>query len=154
MVDFMDEADQRKLLDYASHGGCLLFGPGVPYLDSNLQPLSILGEALREPGEIAYGEGHIGWIAAERIPTTLTAHLPSPTVRWDAPDVEVVEQVGKKCRLVFVANPTEREQHVTISFASPRRLTPVWGDAAEAMHAAHLTLNLAPYTIHIWEERA
>lgn len=153
-VDFMDEADQRKLLDYASHGGHLVIGPGMPYLDSNLQPLSVLGETLHEPGESAYGEGCITWVVAEHIATALAAHVPPPALHWDAPDVEVIEQVGEKRHLVYVANPTGRDQHVTITFESPRQLTPVWSDATEAIHAAHLTLDLAPYTIHIWEECA
>lgn len=151
LVDFMDEADQRKLLDYVSHGGHLIVGPGMPYLDSNLHPLSVLGQALQEPGEVSYGSGRISWITAERIAATLAEHVPASTVQWDASAVEVVEQISQTARLLFVANPTPSDQHVTITFEESRRLTRVWGDAAEAAHATHLTLDLAPYTIQIWE---
>lgn len=150
-VDFMDAGDQRKLLDYAAGGGCLVIGPGVPYLDRALHPCSVLGEVAREPGEVAYGSGRIIWVAADEQMAELAPHLPAPTIRWDAPDIEVVEQVGETQRLVYAANPKDQAQQVTLSFEAPRRLTPVWADGAQAAHGRQLTLDLAPYTIQIWE---
>ncbi len=150
-VDFMDADDQRRLLDYVAQGGCLIIGPGVPYLDSNLRPCSILSDIVRGPGKAAFGCGHIIWTPADALAATLAAHLPAPTVRWDAPAVDVVEQVGEGQRLLFVANPTEQGQQVTITFDAPRLLVPVWGNASAAARAAQLILDLAPYTIQIWE---
>ncbi|HEV2579827.1 MAG TPA: beta-galactosidase [Ktedonobacteraceae bacterium] len=150
-VDFMDAADQQQLLGYVAAGGCLIIGPGVPYLDSNLRPCSVLNAVVQEPGEVAFGCGHIIWVSADALATTLAQRLPSPTIQWDAPEVDVVEQVGEKQRLIFIANPADREQHVTITFDMPRHLLPVWGGSAKATRDAQLTIDLDPYTIQIWE---
>lgn len=154
-VDFMDAGDQRKLLDYATRGGHLVIGPGLPYLDENLRPCSVLAETIRTPGEVAYGEGRIRWAATGDIAATLAARTAPPTLTWDAPEVEVVEQLGEACSLLFVANPTPREQRVTLSFETPRHLVPAWtGAAVGATRGRELALTLAPYTIHIWEAQA
>lgn len=151
MVDFMDASDQQRLLDYATAGGCLIIGPGVPYLDSYLRPCSVLNEVIQGPGEVTVGCGRIIWTPADTLAATLERHLPAPTIRWDAPEVEVIEQVGETQRLLFVANPRNQGQQVTISFERPRRLVQVWGGSSTASRAAQLTLGLAPYTIQIWE---
>ncbi|HEV8194052.1 MAG TPA: beta-galactosidase [Ktedonobacterales bacterium] len=152
-VDFMDADDQRKLLDYAAEGGCLIIGPGVPYLDSAMHPCSVLREVVQEPGEVAHGRGRIILIPSDERAAALAQRLPAPTVRWNAPDVDVIEQVGEMQRLVFVANPNDRVQRVTISFEAPRRLSPVWSSSTEATRGMRLTLDLAPYTVQIWEAR-
>jgi beta-galactosidase len=153
-VDFMDAADQRQLLDYVAQGGYLVIGPGMPYLDGNLRPRSVLGEVAREPGEVAHGSGCVAWVTADTIAATLTQRLPAPAIRWDTPDVDVIEQIGEAQRLLFVANPTAQDQHVTIAFATPRHLLPAWGGSAMAAHDAELALDLAPYTIQVWEAQA
>ncbi len=150
-VDFMDVADQQRLLDYVSEGGCLIIGPGMPYLDSNLQPMSVLGKFTQEPGAVALDCGQIIWTPTEALASVLAQRLPVPTIRWDAPEVEVVEQVGEQQRLLFIANPNDHTQQVTITFETPRRLVPVWGAASTAARASNVTLTLAPYTIQIWE---
>ncbi len=150
-VDFMDAGDQQHLLDYVAEGGSLIIGPGVPYLDSNLRPCSVLNEVIATPGEVTHGCGHITWLTTDALATELQPRLPSPTMCWDAPGVDVVEQVGEKRRLLFVANPCSQEEHVTITFDTPRRLFRAWGGTAQARGGTALTLDLAPYTIQIWE---
>lgn len=146
----MDAGDQQRLLEYAEKGGCVILGPGMPYLDSNLRPCSILSAAISAPGEVSYGAGCLIWATAETLASVLAQNVPAPTVRWDTPAVEVVEQVGEQQHLLFIANPQEQRQQVTISFETPRHLSPVWG-AAAASRSDQLTLDLAPYTIQIWE---
>ena len=65
--------------------------------------------------------------------------------------MDIIEQVGESQRLLFVANSADRAQHVTINFETARRLSPVWADAGESTRGTRLTLDLAPYTIQIWE---
>jgi beta-galactosidase len=150
-VDFMDVSDQQRLLDYVAAGGCLIMGPGVPYLDSNLRPCSVLGTVIQDPGEVAFEGGRIIWAPADALALTLARCLPSPPIWWDTPAVDVVEQVGEQQRLLFVANPQDQDQSVTITFDKPRCLTPVWGASSEAAQGSQLALNLAPFTIQIWE---
>lgn len=150
-VDFMDAGDQQRLLNYVAEGGCLILGPGIPYLDSNLHSCSVLDAVAQAPGETAFGCGHIIWAKSDALSTVLAQRLPSPTLCWDAPDVDVVEQVGEKRRLLFIANPSERDQHVTITFDTPRRLYSVWGDSSKTFCSPQLILDLAPYTIQVWE---
>ncbi|HEU5199066.1 MAG TPA: hypothetical protein VFU32_05490, partial [Ktedonobacterales bacterium] len=149
-ADFMDAADQQRLLDYVAAGGCLIIGPGVPYLDSNLHPCSVLSAVAPESGEVAFGSGRIIVAPADGL-AALAQRLPSPTLQWDAPEVDVVEQVGQTQRLLFVANPHNRTQQVTITFEMSRRLTPVWAGSSKASCGTQLTLDLAPYTIQVWE---
>jgi beta-galactosidase len=150
-VDFMDAADQQRLLDYVAAGGCLIMGPGVPYLDSNLRPCSVLSAVAQEAGEVEYGGGRIICATTDSL-AALAQCLPSPAIRWDEPDVDVVEQVGETRRLLFIANPRERSQHVTLTFDTPLLLTPVWGRAtSDASRGAQLTLEIAPYSIQVWE---
>lgn len=150
-VDFMDASDQQKLLDYVAEGGCLIIGPGVPYLDTHLRPCSVLNEVIQAHGEAAWGCGHIIWTPTDGLTAALLPRLPAPTVQWDAPEVDALEQVNEEQRLLFVANPSTCDQQVTLTFDAPRRLVPVWGGSAPAACAAHLTLDLSPYTIQIWE---
>ncbi len=123
----------------------------MPSLDSSLQPCAILSKAIHEPGTVAFGAGKIIWAPTEALTATLAQHFPSPTIRWDAPQVEVVEQVGQTQRLLFIANPSNRDQRVTIAFDTPRHLLPVWGDTSTSSRGKQLTLDLAPYTIQVWE---
>lgn len=152
-VDFMDAADQQRLLDYAAAGGCLVMGPGVPYLDSNLHPCVVLKAAVREAGEVDFGWGRVVCASADRL-ATFVQSLPSPTIQWDAPEIDIVEQVGEAQQLLFIANPTERNRQVTITFGAPRCLKPVWADAANSARPARgtqVTLDLPPYSIQVWE---
>jgi hypothetical protein len=124
----------------------------MPYLDSNLQPGAVLSKLIQEPGAALVDCGQIIWASTEALASVLAEHLPVPTIRWDAPEVEVVEQVSESQRLLFIANPSDHNQQVTITFETPRRLAPVWGGAASpASRASDVTLTLAPYTIQIWE---
>jgi beta-galactosidase len=150
-VDFLDAADQRRLLDYVAAGGRLIFGPGLPYLDSDLRPASILSEVALTPGETLFGQGSISWVSADAIATALARYMPAPTIQWDISDVEVVERCGELQRLLFIANPTEREQEVTITLNERRRLFPVWGGRASPVLGDQVSVNLAPYTVQIWE---
>ena len=150
MVDFMDAADQQRLLDYVAAGGCLIMGPGVPYLDSNLRPCSVLSAVAPEAGEAAFGNGRIIVASADGL-AALAQRLPAPTLQWDAPEVDVVEHVGQTQRLLFIANPHNRTQQVTITFETSRRLTPVWAGSSKASCGTQLSLDLAPYTIQVWE---
>lgn len=42
--DFMTRSVQKKLLDYAMHGGCLVIGPSVPHLDENMEECNIIAK--------------------------------------------------------------------------------------------------------------
>jgi len=150
-VDFMDAVDQQRLLTYAEEGGCLIIGPGVPYLDSLLQPCSVLSKVIQEPGEVAVGCGKIIYVPTGGLASALANYLPAPTIRWDTPEIDVVEQVNGQQRLLFIANPTEHAQQVTLAFDVSRVLIPVWGGQTSASRGTGLTVELAPYTIQIWE---
>ena len=135
-VDFMDAIDQQRLLNYVEAGGFLIIGPGVPYLDSLMQPCSVLSKVIQEPGEVAFGCGKIICVPTEALAATLARHLPAPSIRWDAPEIDVVEQTHERQRLLFIANPTEQTQQVTLSFDTSRLLVPVWGGHNLARRAA------------------
>jgi beta-galactosidase len=150
-ADFMDAADQQKLLDYVAQGGCLLIGPGVPYLDSHLRPCTILSDVAQQPGENAWGTGKLIWVATDALAEVFPSVMPSPHLRWDAPAVDVVEHVHHDRRLVYVANPQMQPQDVTITSQVAYHYQPAWASGAAPQHGNQLTLTLAPNSIQIWE---
>lgn len=152
-VDFMDAPDQRMLMDYTNASGHLILGPGVPYLDSYLHPYVGLNAVAQQLGEALCGKGRITWASTAELGTVLAQALPTPTIRWDAPEIEVIEQVWNAQCLLFVANPNDRDSEVTISFETPRHLSPCWADVTNTIRGTQLTLTLAPYSVQIWETR-
>ncbi|MBI4569837.1 MAG: beta-galactosidase, partial [Planctomycetes bacterium] len=58
--DFMPQACQQRLLDYASRGGCVVFGPRLPRAELDGRPATLLKDALSAAGSPAREERVIG----------------------------------------------------------------------------------------------
>ncbi len=87
-VDFMAEADQRLLRDFARAGGKLLMGPGVPYLDQYFRSCALLDGTAMPPAAAA-------------------KFVQPAEYRASDPRLEVVPHYADDGRvLLFVANPT------------------------------------------------
>ncbi|MBK5092646.1 MAG: beta-galactosidase [Actinobacteria bacterium] len=50
--EFCDTRLQERLLNYAAEDGCLLIGPRVPRLDSEMAPSSVLADHLQRPSSV------------------------------------------------------------------------------------------------------
>jgi beta-galactosidase len=150
-VDFMDAADQQRLLDYAKGGGQLVLGPGLPYLTPALTPCQVLQDVLSAPGQAPVGGGSIWWITQDEITTTVEALTSVPTYRCDNRQVQLVQQANADHTLLFVANLTPERHATTMHFPGTRRLQRVWGDACVLYGEGQISLELAAYTVQIWE---
>ena len=47
LYDFLDEHLQKSLLNFASNGATLLIGPNIPHLGRNMEPCTVLWDALK-----------------------------------------------------------------------------------------------------------
>jgi len=150
-VDFMDAADQQRLLAYAEQGGQLVLGPGLPYLDPALSPCEVLQKVVAEPGGTAVGAGYIWWVSQEQVPAIVDA-LASPSTCWcDDLQVLLVQQTNRGHTLLFVANPTPLRRETVIHFLGTQRLQRVWGEACVLSGEERIVVDLEPYTVQIWE---
>ncbi len=141
-ADFMDTADQHKLIAYATAGGHLIFGPVAPTLDRLMNPASPLGELISAPGTVKVGAGKITLLRdlSELDPRLLP--LPYVWVTNRALRVTVRRRQGRVW--CFVANPTDQPQEANLFGAQMRG---IWNASGEAS----TNLTLPPYTVQIWE---
>jgi beta-galactosidase len=147
-ADFLDAADQRCLVEYARAGGCLVMGPGVPYLDGYLRPCGVLKREL--------AAGHVRQASQADLGAVVAEVLPRAEFRVDDPRLEVVPHRDASRTLLFVSNPTAECVSTRVRFDGSRRFTSAWGAPSGAVDAHDLfEVSLNGYTIQIWEvERA
>jgi hypothetical protein len=140
--------DQSKLLAYVQHGGHLIVGPGLPYLDAMLKPASVLGQYLKLPGTVAIGQGQLTWAPAEAL---VNIALPAPEFQCDQPLVEVNVLRRNGVTLLALVNSSGSALESTLTFAGARTFRPVWGDARTKTGAGRAVFHTAAYSIQIWE---
>jgi beta-galactosidase len=150
-ADFMDVADQQRLLDYVHAGGHLVLGPGVPYLDPTLQLSEVLALHVKEPGEIAFGQGRITWVRQHEVEQALQQVLPATAFSCDAEQIEVNLLKNGDETLLFAANPAATCIDTRVKFAGAKSFRQAWGKGEVAVEGDTLALTLEPYSIQIWE---
>jgi beta-galactosidase len=150
-ADFMDAADQQRLLEYVHAGGHLVLGPGVPYLDPALRPSEALALHVKEPGEVAFGQGRITWARQHEVEQTLQQALPAIVFSCDAAEVEINLLKKGDETLLFAANPAAMCIDTQVQFAGAKSFHQAWGKGEAAVEGDTLALKLEPYSIQIWE---
>ncbi|HEY0754393.1 MAG TPA: hypothetical protein VGD98_10555 [Ktedonobacteraceae bacterium] len=150
-VDFMDAADQARLLTYAERGGQLIIGPGLPYLDPTLSPCEVLQEHISAPGRTEVGAGTIWWITQEDVPATVDALANPGEYSCDDCQMQLVCQTNNQCTLLFIANSTARQRSTVIRFPGMRRLRAAWGETGMRSGEGEIVVKLEPYSVQIWE---
>lgn len=147
-TDFMSPADQSKLLAYAQNGGHLIVGPGVPYLDATLKPVSVLGQYLKQPGTVAIDRGRLTWAPAQML---ANLPLPQPEYQCDQSRVELAVQRHNGHTLLFLANSSEQPLEARLTFNGPRTFHSAWGEASSVQASDSATFSLRGYAMQIWE---
>ena len=150
-VDFMDGADQQRLLEYVEAGGTLLLGPGMPYLDPALNPCSVLGNFLERPGEIRLGKGRLIWVEQPEIQAALEKLVAPGIFSCDRPDLDLIAHQKANSTLLFVANPTSRPLKANILFKGIRTFHNAMDPDHTIRSSDQLPLNFAAYSVQIWE---
>ncbi len=148
--DFMPAAEQQKLLDYAGAGGQLVVGPVVPYLDEQMEPLSLLGEVLAGQPSALVGDGSIHVLEADALAAWVTATTPTSDVLLTDDRLEIVVHQCNGIMLIFVANPTDTPISATLSLKSGARLQRSY-PTADHEAAQRPSVSLPPYTIEVWQ---
>ena len=147
-TDFMSPADQAKLLAYVQKGGHLIVGPGMPYLDATLKPASVLGQYLKQPGTVSFGQGQLTWAPGEAL---AQLPLPSPEYGCDQPAVEVSVLRRNGTTLLALANSSADDLTSTLTFSGVRTFRSVWGETQTVQAADHTTFSVPAYAIRVWE---
>lgn len=88
--------------------------------------------------------------AADLVRSLLAAAGVEPSSLSSNPRVEVVRHAGQGRSVLFAANPTAERQSADLSLESDARLRDCWGEDHRS-HARIHQVELAPYTIKIWE---
>jgi beta-galactosidase len=148
-ADFMEGAEQDKLLEFADRGGHLVIGPGIPTMDARMAPASVLGSRVQGPGTQAHGLGKITLLTSFDPDITkdlITADMPN-TILQDNPNVRLTVREGV-AMLVFLANPTSSAQRSMLIASSPMRGVL---NAPEETQSGSVTTELKPYSVQVWE---
>jgi beta-galactosidase len=153
-TDFMDLADQRKLLEYVEAGGHAVIGPGLPYADPTLRLPGILGRLLDEPGSIALGQGRLTWAETPELPKLLQGLARPAAFRCDDPAIDVTALHCEDRTLVFAANPTDTPRATRLRFAGRLALRAAWGAEETLSGEGSAAVELPAYGIRIWEALA
>jgi beta-galactosidase len=147
-TDFMAPQDQAKLLAYAQNGGCLIVGPGMPYLDATLKPASVLGQHLKQPGMVTIGQGQLTWAPAAELSNIA---LPAPEYRCNQPLVDVTVLRRNGTTLLALANSSATDLESTVTFAGLRTFHSAWGETQVKSGESSTVFVTPAYSIQIWE---
>jgi beta-galactosidase len=146
-ADFMDPTEQAKFMEFADRGGHLVFGPGLPTLDSGMNPASVLKNAIQNEGTQNHGGGKITYLASfDAAKDLITSDLPN-VVLLDNPNLRLTIRGGSSI-LVFLANPTGANQRSMIISSWPLR--GAW-NAPEETQTGSVTAEIGPHTVQVWE---
>lgn len=148
-ADFMDVKEQEKLLQVADRGGHLIFGPGIPTLDSQMVSASVLGSHVEGPGTRTHGLGKITLLTSFDPETTrelITADMPN-SILQDNPNIHVTIREGN-VMLVFLANPTGSAQRSMLISSWPMRGVL---NAPEETQSGSVVTEIHPYSVQVWE---
>jgi beta-galactosidase len=148
-ADFMDVREQEKLVEFANRGGHLIFGPGIPTLDGQMNPASVLGGLIDSPGTRTHGQGKITLLTSFDPDTTreLTTTDMANSILQDNPGVHVTIREGTHT-LVFLANPTGSAQRSMLISSWPMRGV---FNAPPETQTGSVTTELRPLSVQVWE---
>lgn len=162
--DWMDQHTQQDLVNYAEQGGHVFVGPKVPGLGHDMEPCTVLADALKlAPGRVEevttvpVGKGNITVIPNLQEAQNLGELVARSTQvsRFIATDnrLDVVvhdDTANDKRKIVFVCNPTDQEisAHVDTDFTITAARE-MWNKVDVDVTKGGLDLTLPAYTIAI-----
>lgn len=162
--DWMDQKTQADLAQYASNGGHLIIGPKIPGLGHDMEPCSVLADALgitpgrvENPVDVKIGAGaativsdleHAALIGEQIAGWGGVTRFKSSDERLDVVVHDDVTDDSRK--IVFVCNPTDQniDARVGVDF-SIGTAHELWENIDLDVVDGKLDLHLQPYTILI-----
>ena len=155
--EFLSAQTQRTLVDYVRQGGTLIIGPTVPTLGADMEPCTILSDALggNSAGSAELGEGSVHVVAS---PGDMAAVLGRVLAGLGETPVTVDNQLlrstihlnsaNPKDVVVFIANPTDEPQTATVTAETPIVACQDAWSGEQLSSTEPLMCELLPYTVH------
>lgn len=150
-VDFMELADQRRVLDYVEAGGTLVIGPGLPYADPTMKQAGLFHRLRSSPGTSAIGRGRLIWADAAQLPGLIDELAPRAEFRCDDPAIDLAVLRSAEQTLLFAANPTDAARTTSLYFDRRRTLRGSWGASETLDGDGVVSLTIEPCGTRIWE---
>ncbi|SHF39865.1 beta-galactosidase [Caldanaerobius fijiensis DSM 17918] len=149
--DFMDESVQQKIIQYAEKGGVVVMGPGLPYLNTDMECTSYFRGITK--GENVVGTGKIYYInnyediieIIEKLDIKREYILSNSKL-----ELSLFRSPDKTNELLFIANPTEKEVTSKLYFNGFRKFKNAW-KAEDVKGNRQIEIRLKPYSIKVWE---
>ncbi len=139
--DFMSEDVQTLLRDYAMTGKNLIIGPGIPHLNMEMFPCSILQSVLPLPNVKI----------AEHITAQFLDDLEIPVpFRTDAEGIEINCHYDEHRLFLWIANVTEQKQDFSVTYTGFKKFIPKY-NSHYMEGTSEIALLLSPYSVSVWE---
>lgn len=139
--DFMSEDAQRLLTEYAHSGKTLVLGPGLPCLNMEMFPCTILKDAADAENVHLVTEVTETFLKTLHIPVLFTA---------DKDGIELMCHYRADTVYLWAANTTEETQDFTLRFKGEKKLRPLYNACAKE-GSENISLSLTAYSVSIWE---
>ena len=151
-LDYLDATIQQALVDHARNA-TVVIGPRVPRLDSQMQPCTILADAVAAGTSRIIVAGSPDEVAAAVQQACDQESV--PTVAKNDPDLDVivhVDETDQARRVVFVVNPTDKAIEASVSLGHDvATAVELWSAEPARIAADQISCSLSPYTIHVYD---
>ena len=158
--EFLAREVQENLVEYVRGGGALVLGPKVPSLGTDMQPCSVLADALggATAGTYQVGSGTVRVVGSlDGVRATVdevAGLLPRPQASVDNPQVSLTVHTSSgdhNLKAVFVANPTADSHSVTIRVnGTIVDCLDAWAGHPVDTQGDELHLHLPAYTVNAY----
>lgn len=163
-LEYLDEATQRALVDFARGGGSVVIGPKVPELDSLMRPCTVLADAVGDATTASgtctarIGSGSITVVAElDLVPSAVAAVVRNAgvlEVSRNDPRLDVTVHSDPRdpaAKLVFVANPTAEPIEAEVSLGRElKEVREIWDARDLEPSGAVIAEPMPPYSIHVY----
>ncbi|MGJ7046201.1 beta-galactosidase [Thermoanaerobacterium thermosulfurigenes] len=149
--DFMDESAQKKIIEYVKNGGIVIMGPGIPYLNTDMQYTDYfnnikIGENILRNGKIYYINNPIDIV---EILNMLKIRREYRSSNKDI-ELSLFKSTENRNDLLFLANSTDNEINTNIVFDGYKKFKNAW-NAVDLCGNEKIEITLEPYSIKVLE---
>jgi len=147
LYDFMSEEEQKKLEAYVRSGGTLVAGPGMPYLNRQMEGCRIL-ESCFEEMSLRAGENRFLQVREVR-----EEDLPRVGLRaaFQARGIETAVYRRGSQVLLFAANRGNLPITARICFDGKKEFTPKWPKGELFTGEGGIEVTLSARSVLVWE---
>ncbi|MDF2941299.1 MAG: Beta-galactosidase [Herbinix sp.] len=144
--DFMDEEEQKRLVNFANHKGKkLILGPKIPYLSRNFRDCSILKNAIEQDVDHKFT-----LLKDANLLDYASLDLQNEyTYENSEVEISIHWQSTGRSHLLFMANRSNQTQTLQLYYTGKRSFLNIWkGQGYEKDNS--LETEITPYTVSLW----